>query len=124
MLTLRQRQGRGTPMTVLTRRSLLGAIPALGLATPAVAQVTGTRIVPDSELDPDIYSLDAWVDKYGRPTAKVMVNDKGPYNFMVDTGSTTTVIAQRLVKTLSVPITGIATVNGTTGSTETPLANL
>jgi len=43
---------------------------------------------------------------------------------MVDTGSTTTVIAHRLVASLAVPITGMATVNGTTGSTETPVGNL
>lgn len=110
---------------MLTRRSLLTALPALGLAAPAAAQVTGTRILPDeTQLDPDTYSLDAWIDMYGRPTAKVMLNGKGPYRFMVDTGSTTTVIAHRHVAGLGVPVTGTATVNGTTGSAETPLANL
>ncbi len=107
----------------LTRRMMLGAIPALGFAGAASAQITGSRLgVPVEE---DItYTLDAWVDKYGRPTAKVMLNGMGPFNFMVDTGSTTTVIAQRHVLALKAPIIGMATVNGTTGTAETPMARI
>src|SRR5690242_8164499 len=102
-----------------TRRMMLGALPALGIAGAASAQVTGTRV--DNPVQTDVTStLDAWVDYYGRPTAKVMLNDKGPYNFMVDTGSTTTVIAQRHLAELGAEISGTATVAGTTGISVTP----
>ena len=68
-------------MMRLTRRSLLSAMPALGFAGQALAQQpiapTGTRIVPQqTERDMD-YTLDAWVDAFGRPTAKVMINGAG-----------------------------------------------
>jgi hypothetical protein len=89
-----------------------------------MAQVTGTKIIlPDTPAE-EPTTLDAWVDRYGRPTAKVMLNGKGPYNFMVDTGSTTTVLAARHVSRLGVPIVGIATVAGTTGSAEASLVRL
>jgi predicted aspartyl protease len=104
-----------------TRRMMLGAIPALGFAGAASAQVTGTRLAVPIEEDITT-SLDAWVDTYGRPTAKVMLNDKGPYQFMVDTGSTTTVLAERVVAELAAPIAGQATVAGTTGTAVTPVA--
>lgn len=107
----------------LTRRMILGALPALGIAGAASAQITGSRIGTPVE-DDITYTLDAWVDRYGRPTAKVMLNGVGPFNFMVDTGSTTTVIAQRHVLRLKAPIIGMATVNGTTGTAETPMARI
>jgi predicted aspartyl protease len=104
-----------------TRRMMLGALPALGFAGAASAQVTGSRV--GLPIDEDITSsLDAWVDTYGRPTAKVMLNGKGPYEFMVDTGSTTTVLTERLVAELGAPIVGKALVAGTTGTAITPVA--
>lgn len=107
--------------TEFTRRVMLGALPGLGLAGVAAAQSTGSRI--SRPVDIAAY-LQAWVDTYGRPTAKVMVNGAGPFSFMVDTGSTTSVIAQRHVATLVAPIVGKAIVSGTTGVVEAPLAML
>jgi predicted aspartyl protease len=108
----------------LSRRALLGAIPALGLAGPAMGQATGTRIIPPEPVEEEPSTLDAWVDKYGRPTAKVILNGRGPYSFMVDTGSTTTVLAARHVERLGVPVVGTATVAGTTGMAEAELVRL
>ena len=108
----------------MSRRALMATIPALGMASlSAHAQdhqpKTGTRLIDDAER-----SLDAWVDEWGRPTAKITINGQGPYRFLVDTGSTTTVIAQRIATQLGAPITGLAMVNGTTGSAEMPVARL
>src|SRR5690348_12368715 len=108
----------------MSRRALMAAIPGLGMAgLNAHAQdhqpKTGTRLIEDAER-----SLDAWVDEWGRPTAKITINGQGPYRFLVDTGSTTTVIAQRIATELAAPITGVAIVNGTTGSAEMPVARL
>ena len=120
---------------LVSRRSVLGAIPALGLPVlgagqPAIAQrapsgVPSTSIginpTQDREID---YLPDAWVDIYGRPTATVMINGPGPFQFMVDTGSTTTVIANRMLERLRTPAIGVATVVGTTGTAEMPVARL
>lgn len=117
-------------MMQLSRRAMLGALPALGMVGAAYAQdipqaaaAAGTRLNPgpNGELD---YLPDAWVDMYGRPTAKVMVNGQGPFPFMVDTGSTTTVVAHRLLAKLAAPVTGTATVAGTTGTAVMPVAQL
>jgi len=117
----------------LSRRALMAAIPALGitgigaasLVAPAYAQrdntpKTGTRIVPAEEQ----LSLEAWIDEWGRPTAKVIINGQGPFRFLVDTGSTTTVIAQRIATRLAAPVIGKAVVNGTTGFADMPVARL
>lgn len=111
-------------MTQLTRRLILGALSALGLAGHALAQVpSGTRATPPPEEDVD-YLLDAWVNAYGRPTAKVMINGMGPFQFMVDTGATTTVIAARHLTTLGTKPLGQVTVVGTTGTASMPLVRL
>ncbi len=114
-------------MTQPTRRLILGALPALGFAGQALAQKAqpqvGAKASPPPEKDSD-YNLDSWVDIYGRPTAKVMLNGMGPFQFMVDTGSTTTVIAARHVATLGATERGDVTVVGTTGQAIMPLVNI
>ena len=114
-------------MTALTRRAMLGALPAIGFAGAAFAQtppqVVGLRGSAPASVDIHA-SLDSWVDTWGRPTARVMLNGKGPFSFMVDTGSTNTVLAHRHIATLGAPITGTATVAGTTGMAETHVARL
>lgn len=64
--------------------------------------------------------LDAWTDTHGRPTASVMLNGKGPFAFLVDTGSTSTVIAERVARTLGVERVGRLTVIGGTGTSVSP----
>lgn len=109
--------------TDFTRRAMLGALPAFGLAGAAYAQTTGSHIAGPAAMDINA-TLDAWVDAYGRPAARVMLNGKGPFSFMVDTGSTTTVLAQRHIAAVGAPITGMATVAGTTGMAETQVAQM
>lgn len=111
-----------------TRRGLMLALPGLCLlnAAKANAQQAEHKAFGGSESDQTLvtYELDAWVDAWGRPTAKVMVNGQGPFNFMVDTGSTTTVIANRHLERIGAPVVGITTVHGTTGQAEMPIARL
>lgn len=105
-------------MTELTRRMIIGALPALGFAGSAFAQAPSLL-----QETPDDY-LDAWVDIYGRPTAKVMLNGQGPFQFMVDTGSTNTVIAERHLATLGIAPQGSVTVAGTTGMSVVPTTKI
>lgn len=126
-----------TPIVQVSRRSVLGAIsalglPALGATGAALAKPQDVKIEPpvsraylDPSSDVEIDDLpDAWVDMYGRPTAKVMINGQGPFQFMVDAGSTTTVITSGLRERLGTTSTGIATVVGTTGWADMPVARL
>jgi hypothetical protein len=111
----------------LSRRTLLAAAPALAFAGVANAQQTGTRIRSPAEAEQEFYGdlpLDAWTDTYGRPTAKVTIDGYGPFRFLVDTGSTTTVIAARHAAMMETPIIGTATVNGTTGTAVMPVARI
>jgi len=116
------------PSNPFSRRALLAAAPGLVLGglSAADAQVTGLLFKPEAETPPTEaeLQLDAWTDTYGRPTAKVMLNGKGPFRFLVDTGSTTTVIAARHVASVAAPLVGTAIVNGTTGTAEMPLASI
>jgi predicted aspartyl protease len=114
----------------------MAALPGLGLvglgaasahAQQVAAQQSGAAhaAVMDSHVidGPDVLDeLDAWIDRWGRPTAKVMLNGQGPFRFLVDTGSTTTVLSQRVATALSATTVGEATVNGTTGAALMPLA--
>jgi Aspartyl protease len=109
-----------------TRRALMMAVPGLCLAGRAYAQEAepAVRIGPQPEETSITYELDAWVDEWGRPTAKVMLNGQGPFRFMVDTGSTTTVMASRLLERVGAAQVGITTVHGTTGVADMPIANV
>ena len=112
-------------MTRFTRRMFLGALPALGLAGHALAQTQPVQPPEDPAAEDGAdYQLDSWIDAYGRPTAKVMINGMGPFQFLVDTGATTTVIAARHMATLGATSIGEVTVVGTTGSADMPLARL
>ncbi|MEZ5937063.1 MAG: retropepsin-like aspartic protease [Hyphomonadaceae bacterium] len=90
----------------------------------ASAQVTTGRIDtgvrPTAPEDP----LQTWVDTYGRPTADVMVNGRGPYRFLVDTGANKTVLPMRHALDLGAEFHGNVTVHGTTGSAEFSMARL
>lgn len=121
-------------MLYLNRRKALGALLGTGpaaLAHHAFAQQgeapppTPTDISPSPlEEDEIAVTLDAWTDAYGRPTASTMINGQGPFAFLVDTGSTTTVIAERLALQLGLTGTSTVMVAGTTGMAITPVTAL
>ena len=116
-----------THRALLRRSVLLGGLGiglGLALAGSASAQTTGTRLGGEAKGDGAITPLDAWVDVYGRPTAKVMLNGKGPFEFLVDTGANITVLTMRRALEIGAPFTGMAMVNGTTGSAEMPVATV
>jgi predicted aspartyl protease len=111
----------GMQKTLLTstRRVVLGAPIGLALASQAFAQQP-----PEAAPEGDGTLLDAWIDAYGRPTAAVMLNGKGPFKFLVDTGATTTVVAARHAAALGLISLGVVSVNGTTGTAELPMASV
>lgn len=98
----------------LNRRMAIGGL--LGAAPFVAAQAWGQA--PEDDTTPMV--LDSWTDTYGRPTASVMLNGKGPFAFLVDTGSTSTVITERVARLLGVEPMGKLTVIGGTGTSVSP----
>jgi predicted aspartyl protease len=103
------------------RRTLLAGGLALALTGRAAAQAPDKTVNDKAD---NLTTLDGWVDAFGRPTAKVMLNGRGPFDFLVDTGANLTVITKRRAQELGVIPSGTTTINGTTGSAELPVAIL
>lgn len=104
----------------VSRRAVLAAGMGLVATPPFAAAQIADAIPVAGEID----TLQAWLDAYGRPTAQVMLNGRGPFSFLVDTGSNTTVVASRVAVALGLAFTGRVNVNGTTGSAEFPVVTL
>jgi hypothetical protein len=105
----------------LDRRHTISGLLALGLpfaAQSAAAQSvapSGTESVTVRGQTP-IVTLQTWVDLYGRPTADVMLNGRGPFKFVVDTGSNTSVLSTRVARTLELQPLPDRMVHGVTGN--------
>jgi predicted aspartyl protease len=94
-----------------TRRALLAAAP-FAMAGAAFSQE-----------EPEVaYLLDTGLDAFGRPIARAMIDGKGPFRFLVDTGATTTVVTMDLAIALGLTFQGMTTIYGTTGSAVMPVA--
>ena len=87
--------------------------PSWSWADAPVAPVDPAAPVPDSVLA-------ASVDLVGRMTVPVMVNGRGPFPFVVDTGSNRTVVSDALVRQLSLPSSGVLQVRAATALARTP----
>ena len=100
---------------------LLSAAPTafFGAAWAQQPSIGSSRLAP-VEGDEIVMSLDTWTDTYGRPTASVTINGRGPFAFLVDTGSTVTVISERLALNLGAASAGAFTVTGATGTAVRP----
>ena len=114
----------------LSRRVLILAsagFAASGLApSPALARERqspqGAAQPPGGPASDTSASNAGWIDIFGRPTASVSLNDRGPYRFLVDTGATTTVVAARLARDIGLTPAGVTTVYGGTGQADAPMA--
>ena len=100
-----------------SRRRFLGAAVAAGLwPVAAQAQRITTNTPPGvSSADQDAASLKARTDAADLLTVAVLVNGRGPFNFVVDTGAERSVLCNEVAATLNlaqgetVTIEGIAT---------------
>lgn len=55
-------------------------------------------------------------DRHARPTVPVLLNTKGPFRFLIDTGSERTILARSLVQNLGLTPSGQRTLMGVAGS--------
>ncbi|RYG31370.1 MAG: hypothetical protein EON93_13105 [Burkholderiales bacterium] len=95
------------------RRAAIG-----GLVCAAPFMATGAWAQAPDDSTPMV--LDSWTDTYGRPTASVMLDGKGPFAFLVDTGSTSTVVSESIARSLGIEPLGKLTVIGGTGTSVSP----
>jgi len=86
-------------MSSFSRRGLLGTGAAMALAPSAARALTGTRLAPPP-LPPQVENIQGTPDAQNRLTVDTFVNEKGPYNFVVDTGADRSVISEELAKEL------------------------
>lgn len=97
--------GRIGPLAPAIQINLADAPVALPPPPPGV----------DAPLDPGA-SLLAGFDAVQRMTVPVLIEGKGPYTFVVDTGANHTAMAVELAAGLNLPSAGRATIHGIAGS--------
>ena len=92
--------------------------------TQSFVPQTGSAIgVPDLDEGPE-YAVPTRVDRIGRIVVPVMVNHRGPFRFVLDTGANTTVLSPHLAALLGLEVNLDQTVNlkGVTGFAPVPTA--
>lgn len=67
------------------------------------------------QAEDDAAKVGASADVAQRVTAPVMINGRGPYEFVVDTGANRTVVAAELAAELGLPMAGRAQIHGIAG---------
>ncbi|QGP79648.1 retroviral-like aspartic protease family protein [Sphingobium sp. CAP-1] len=94
--------------------ALLGI--ALAIGGPAIA----AQMAPDHALDPDAPPsvVRTTSDADQRVTIPISIDGKGPWNFIIDTGSQRTVIARDLAQQLALPPRETVTILSMTGRSE------
>jgi len=114
------------------RRSAMQALLALGgglfmqrlLAEPSFARVPGSpENLSGSSADPEpLFAAPTRLDRIGRVMTHVMVNGKGPFRFVIDTGASRSTLAPHLARALNLkPSVGRnVMLNGVTGAAEVP----
>jgi predicted aspartyl protease len=104
-----------------TRRHVAAWLTALAL-TPVAARAQAPDPV---SADPAVpMTVQAAEDEAARMTVPVMVNGRGPFPFVVDTGSNRTVISDTLAVQLGLPAGEILQVSSATGIDPTPSAHI
>jgi predicted aspartyl protease len=93
-----------------------GSCQAVSLSAPT----TGSLIPADIEANQAsaMYAIPTLRDQFGRIVAAVMINGRGPFRFMLDTGCNRTVLAQSVLTKLglSADTDALISVIGVTGS--------
>lgn len=101
---------------MLDRRQLALALTGAALA-PRLAFAQDAP--PPPPADPD-QIIGAGIDRYDRLTIPVTLGDRGPYDFVVDTGADRTVLSQSLADELALPPGRDVLIQGITGSELAP----
>ncbi len=74
--------------------------------------ITANASLQKPDADQDAASLAARTDANSHLTIEVMINGKGPYHFVIDTGAERSVIADNVAAALGLPKGNTVTING------------
>jgi predicted aspartyl protease len=93
---------------------------------PAAPTPGPTGIAADDAASKPDYEAAARPDQIGRIIVPVMVNGRGPFSFVLDTGANRTVVTPQLLATLGLQSAAdeSVTMNGATGSAVVPTARI
>lgn len=114
-----------TTLATLTRRQALLALAAAVLA-PRIGEGSEVTQSPDklaeAPNDEPLFVAPTTVDRVGRVLAPVLLNDRGPFRFIVDTGASRSALSPRLAETLGLTpsLDYPLELQGTTGSSVLP----
>ena len=99
---------------VSRRHIMSGAAAALGLsiAHPALSQQVTTPSQDIPPEDHDAATLAARTDDADHLSIEVMINDQGPYHFVVDTGAESSVVADNVAQALGLAPVASVLVDG------------
>jgi predicted aspartyl protease len=109
----------------------IGASPVRAATEAQVADRVVTNgtdtLAPDRAQPPPsdaLYAIPSRIDRIGRIIVPVAVNCRGPFQFVLDTGASATVLSPHLVEVLGLPVDPAQTVlmKGVTGSASVPTA--
>jgi predicted aspartyl protease len=118
--------------TSTSRRFALQALLALGgmSSVPAIADPNfatrlpgGAEDLAGSLTEPEpLFAAPTRLDRIGRVMTQVMVNGKGPYRFVIDTGASRSTLAPHLARSLGLKhsVGRNVMLNGVTGAAEVP----
>jgi Aspartyl protease len=84
---------------------------------------SATQDGEETELDA-LYAAPTSADRSGRILAAVMVNGRGPYRFILDTGANSSALAPHLVEELDLPAADALQVHGVTGTAMLPAVHV
>jgi predicted aspartyl protease len=110
-------------------RRLLGGLLLAGLMSPGAAEPpadsTAPRVEPGDSSVPAIdvlFASPTRLDHIGRIVAPVMIDGRGPFRFIVDTGASRSTVSPQLAQTLGLsPAANLPMrVNGITGTADVP----
>lgn len=90
--------------TAVARRTLMGMIAASAMVSGAAAQ----EPAPSDPLK--------YLDAAQRLTVKALVNGQGPFDFLVDTGASSSVIAAEVAEQLGLALTGTSRLHSIAGA--------
>jgi Aspartyl protease len=115
-----------TPPSVASIGSLQGGNSA---TSPSLSPQPVPALVADSELSEVVvqapeprYAAPTLRDRIGRIWAPVLINGRGPYRLVLDTGATHSAIVAQVANSLGIPVadSGLIRVTGVTGSAVVP----
>ena len=108
-----------------SRRGAIGGLSALLAVAGARAQPTGTAVPPPPAKAAGPESvLETAFDDARRVAVPVYLDGKGPYDFVIDTGSNRSVVSAEVAAVLNLPPAGSAEVHGIISAEPAPLVRV